>query len=400
MKRILFVDDEPKVLDGLRARFYSRRREMEAHFAPDGSKAVDLMRAMHFDVLVTDLRMPVLGGTALVTLARAESPDTIRIVLSGYADEEESNRLLSLAHRYLSKPCEPQRLEECIDRCLATQSLIQSVDLRARLGSLASLPPVPDTFAALQQALSDPTVDSRMIARIVQRDSAVSAKVLQVCNSAFFRLPRRISSIEQAVSYLGLSAVRSMTLSAELFKPGASLSPGLDLGQLQRHALSVGVIARSLAAGKPWADDAFLAGLLHDVGFLLLGRQLKEEFQQALDAASAGMDLSEAEIKHIGVDHETAGGYLLSLWGLSFEIVEVVTHHEKAPAGATVGFDIGSAIAIAHALLTEVRPADIPAQEVRPSRVNDDYLRAIQYPQSWDALLESTHALLASQEAA
>jgi HD-like signal output (HDOD) protein len=277
------------------------------------------MRETHFDVLVADLRMPGVDGPALLARTRADSPDTVCIVLSGYADEEQSQRLISLAHRYLSKPSEPTRLEECVDRCLAVQSLIQSVELRAQLGSLGALPPMPDTFAALQRVLADPKTDSSKVATIIQKDPAIAAKVLQACNSAFFRLPRRVVSIQQAVSYLGLSTVRSMVLSAELFKLGKTLCAALDLGLLQRHALTVASVARSLAAETAWADDAFLAGLLHDIGFLILGRQHRVEMQQALEAHAAGMPLDDAERKFVGVDHGTAGAYLLGLWGLPYD---------------------------------------------------------------------------------
>lgn len=277
------------------------------------------MRETHFDVLVADLRMPGVDGPALLARTRADSPDTVCIVLSGYADDEQSQRLISLAHRYLSKPSEPTRLEECVDRCLAVQSLIQSVELRAQLGSLGALPPMPATFAALQRVLADPKTDSSKVATIIQKDPAIAAKVLQACNSAFFRLPRRVVSIQQAVSYLGLSTVRSMVLSAELFKPGKTPCAALDLGQLQRHALTVASVARSLAAETAWADDAFLAGLLHDIGFLILGRQHRVEMQQALEAHAAGMPLDDAERKFVGVDHGTAGAYLLGLWGLPYD---------------------------------------------------------------------------------
>ena len=134
------MDDEPQVLQGLRSSLYGRRKDWDMHFAEGGAKALESMRETHFDVLVTDLRMPGVDGTTLVARTRAGSPDTICVVLSGYADEEQSQRLLSLAHRYLSKPCEVKRLEECIDRCLATRSLIESAELRARLGLAASLP--------------------------------------------------------------------------------------------------------------------------------------------------------------------------------------------------------------------------------------------------------------------
>jgi HD-like signal output (HDOD) protein len=400
MKRVLFVDDEPLVLQGLKAGLYARRKDWDMQFAAGGAQAIDQMKQGHFDVLVTDLRMPGVDGTALVARVATDWPNTIRIVLSGYANDEQAQRLVSLAHRYLNKPCDTKKIEECIDRCLSIQSLIQSQELRTQLGSMGSLPPMPQTFAALQRALADPSVDSGKVAAILQKDPAVAAKVLQVCNSAFFRLPRRVSSIQQAVSYLGLSTVRSMALSAELFKPGQSLSPGLDLGQLQKHALSVAGIARFLAANTTWAEEAFLSGLLHDVGFLLLGRQFGDKMQLALESAGTGMPLDEAERLHIGVDHGTAGAYLLGLWGLPYEVVESVAHHEVPGRIVHGGFDVLSAIAVAHALLAHVKPEDVPVYERNASMVGPDYLSSLGCTHKWDSLVEQTQKLLHVEAAA
>src|ERR1700722_4087555 len=400
MKRVLFVDDEPQVLQGLRVSLYARRKEWDMHFAAGGAQAMELMRASPFDVLVTDLRMPSVNGTALVAWTRTNSPDPIRIVLSGYADDEQSRQLVSIAHRYLSKPCEPMQLEECVDRCLATRALIQSDELRTQLGSVGTLPPMPATFAALQRALADPTTDSSKIAAIVQKDTAIAAKVLQACNSAFFRLPRRVASIQQAVSYLGLSTVRSMVLSAELFKAGQSVCAALDLGQLQRHALSVATVARSLLGDTVRAEEAFLAGLLHDVGFLLLGRLFKDQMQLALEASAAGMALAEAERRYVGVDHGTAGAYLLGLWGLPFEVVQAVAQHEDSPPAAQAAPNAPNAICVAHALLSAIQPSDMPPYEQFIPIMNDDALRRIGIPSSWETLVQRTSVLLDAEEAA
>jgi HD-like signal output (HDOD) protein/ActR/RegA family two-component response regulator len=398
VKRILFVDDESSVLEGLKSTLYGRRRDWDMEFAVGGANGLLAMRNAHFDVLVTDLRMPGVDGMALVTHARTASPDTIRIVLSGYADDEQSQRLVTLAHRYLSKPCEPKRLEECIERCMAVQSLVGSDALRVKLGSMSTLPPMPNTFAALQRALADPSVDAARVSAIVQQDPSIAAKVLQVCNSAFFRLPRRVSSIQQAVAYLGLSSVRSLALSAELFKPGKALCAALDIAHLQRHSLRIAALARMLAAGHAWAEDAFLAGLLHDIGLLLLGRQFPAEMQSSITAAAAGMPLREAEEKYVGVDHGTAGAYLLGLWGLPYEIVEPVAHHEIPDRVAQSSFDILGAVAIAHALLLTVRPDDVPSYESTPPTLGDDYLRAIGLPHSWESLLARAEQLLEATE--
>jgi HD-like signal output (HDOD) protein/ActR/RegA family two-component response regulator len=398
VKRLLFVDDEPRVLQGLKAGLFRRRKDWDMHFAAGGAEAIAMMQESHFDVLVTDLRMPGVDGTTLIARARFDSPSTIRVVLSGFADEGQSQDLMSLAHRYLNKPCDAKQLEECIDRCLATQALIESQELRTQLGAVGALPPLPSTFAALQHALTDPSVDLRNVSAIIEKDPGVSAKVLQVCNSAFFRLPRRVYSIKQAVSYLGLSTVRSMVLSAELFRPGEPLSPGLDLGRMQRHALRVAAIARALAADAPWAEDAFLAGLLHDVGFLLLARHLKDPMQRALEAAAAGMPLAEAEQKYVGVSHGVAGGYLLGLWGLPNEVVEAVANHEVPTLIAHSSFDVLGAIAIAQALLQKIDPQDIPVFEAKVPMPDDEYLRALRSPHSWESLVECATALLGAEE--
>jgi putative nucleotidyltransferase with HDIG domain len=400
VKRILFVDDETRVLHGFRASLYARRADWDMRFVDSGAEAIRVMEETHFDVLVTDLRMPGMDGATLVARARSDSPDTIRIVLSGHADEERSRRLVYLAHRYLSKPCLPRQLEECIGRCLATQSMIESTELRVQLGAVATLPPIPATFAALQQVLANAASDSNKVAAVIERDPAICAKVLQVCNSAFFRLPRRVVGIPQAVSYLGLSAVRSIVLSAELFHAGTCSCPGLDLARMQRHSLCVAALARSLAEHTAWADDAFLAGLLHDVGFLLPGRTSRDGMLAALAAAASGTPLVDAERAFVGVDHGTAGAYLLGLWGLPYEIVETVAHHEDCGPIIQSYFDVLGAVRIAHALLIAIRPADVPAFEMHAPVVGDQYLRAMGHPHTWDSLLVRADALLGAEAAA
>jgi HD-like signal output (HDOD) protein len=189
-----------------------------------------------------------------------------------------------------------------------------------------------------------------------------------------------------------------MVLSAELFRPGKALSPGLDLEQMQRHALSVAAIARSLAADNPWAEEAFLAGLLHDVGFLLLARQDQDGMQRAFEAAAAGMPLLEAEQQHMGINHGVAGGYLLGLWGLPYEIVETVAHHEEPTQVVHSCFDVLSAVSIAHALLVVILPEDVPVYEMNGPPLGDEYLHEIRFPDSWESLVERARALLGAEE--
>ena len=167
---------------------------------------------------------------------------------------------------------------------------------------------------------------------------------------------------------------------------------------MQRHALSVAAIARSLAADKPWAEEAFLAGLLHDVGFLLLARQDPDGMQRALATAAAGMPLAQAEQQHMGISHGVAAGYLLGLWGLPYEIVETVAYHEELGSVVQSCFDVLSAVSIAHALLVTIRPDDVPLYEMNSPTLGNEYLRAIRFPDSWESLVERARALLDAEE--
>jgi CheY-like chemotaxis protein len=209
MKRVLFVDDDTALLDGLRARLHALRSQWEMVFVENGPRAVAELEQRPVDVIVADVRMPTMDGVELLEIVRDRWPHTIRIVLSGCAEEGQSGRLLSVVHQYISKPCKVDQLESAIGRCMQLRDVLNQPPLQALVGRTAHLPAMPRTCTSLRTAMADPDVSAREVARIIHEDSAVAAKVLQLVNSAFFRLARRITSIEQAVSYRARIARRA-----------------------------------------------------------------------------------------------------------------------------------------------------------------------------------------------
>jgi putative nucleotidyltransferase with HDIG domain len=223
------------------------------------------------------------------------------------------------------------------------------------------------------------------IAEVLAGDSGIAAKVLQVVNSAFFRLPRRITRIDHAVTHLGFSAIRNLALSAEVFSqwPTSGLPDGFDPERLQTHVHTIAASAYALAGRAPWADDALLAGLLHDIGYWILVEQCPREVSQVLDVArTEGIPLRDAEVKVLGTSHAELGAYLLGLWGFPYPVVEAVALHHAPRRVEQSEFDVLAALAVAHAICDSAARAALGAP-TRVSTVDAQYLSSLQAPFDW-----------------
>jgi HD-like signal output (HDOD) protein len=329
VQRILLVDDEQNVLDGLRNLLRSRRHEWEMSFACGGEAALALLEKTAFDVVVTDMRMPRLDGAALLARVKDLQPKAVRIVLSGQTEAESVMKAVFVAHRFLAKPCEPQLLRNVIERACRLHSMLASPDLREAVGRISALPSVPGTYLALCQAIARADTSMKDILAIIERDVGLCAKILQVVNSAFFGLPRRISNLLEAINYLGTVTIKNLAIAVEAFR-GDSVRGEILPDQLQRQSLLTAQLAeRMLASDRIRADDAFLAGLLHDIGRLM-------HIPGPPDSPRFA--------------HPLLGAYLLDLWGLPETVVEAVAHHQDPSGLEHAGFDVVDAVYVADRL--------------------------------------------------
>ena len=386
MKRILFVDDEPALLDGLRGRLRSLRSRWEMVFVESGSRAITEMEHRAFDVVISDMRMPGMDGATLLKAVAERWPQTIRIVLSGYSEDHQSARLLSIAHQYLSKPCEALEIESVITRCQELHAVLADDNLRTVVGRIRQLPAMPATFAKLRDAMARADVSAREVAQIIYQDPPIAARVLQVVNSAFFRLARRITNIEQAVSYLGFTAIRNLVMSAEVFASWSTSSgpAGVEPERLQSRAHRVAAVAQRLAARGTAADDALLAGLFHNIGYWVLRQECKEDLQCALDLArSQQIPMHEAERQVIGASHAEIGAYLLGLWGLPPAVIEAVAFQYRPTQVQQTNFDVLAALVTAETLIAADTPL-VPGVPDRSDPIGEDYLQRLGAPFDWE----------------
>jgi HD-like signal output (HDOD) protein len=222
-------------------------------------------------------------------------------------------------------------LWNAVARTLQLKELLPDERLRSLVGAVECLPSTPPLFLDLTRAVGSSTCGAAQIAAVVARDPSVAAKVLQLVNSSFFGLPRRITAIDAAVAYLGVTTVRALVLASEafsLFTPPAV--PGLDLAGLAARSLSTATAAAERAA-PDHRDDAFAAGLLCDLGIVLLATRAPELF---------GCDETA-----LGFTHGDAGAYLLGLWGLPGVVVDAVaSHHDPPPDDRVTGLGAGDAV--------------------------------------------------------
>ncbi len=374
-KRILFVDDDEYLLEGLRDALRPQRKRWTMTFVSGAAQALAVLDEQPQNVVVSDLRMPGIDGAALLARIREVAPGAIRIVLSGQADLEMLARAAGVAHRLLAKPCDIDELIEMVDRSCILQEMTMRAESRRRSGGSTALPSVPRSYARLTELLTSGEANAADAAAIVEEDMAVAAKVLQLANSAYFGRRNPVSRLHEAVAYLGLDALRALALSAAVFQEFkvSPPIPGFDLEALQLHCSRVAHLARTIAGELGIKEAVFAAGLLHDVGILVLAAEDREVLGVILERAHRehrAVHEVERELQLCG--HAEIGAHLLALWGLPQTVTDAVAcHHHPPRPGAPI--DVTAVTYIANALIHEVESAAAPDKSP-PYEAERDYL--------------------------
>jgi HD-like signal output (HDOD) protein len=380
MKRILFVDDEPRILEHLQQMLESQKQQWQMAFAPGGEAALMLLDASPFDVVVSDISMPVMDGAALMKTVCERYPAIVRIVLAGPQEMEEALRAVPVAHQFLLKPCDPNMLRVAVERATSLSNILSNKLLANLVGSVKDLPVLPRTYLALRRKLAEQEASIKDVVNIVEQDVAISAKILQLVNSAFFGLPREVSSVRTAVSFLGIDMLQNLVLSAGVFTSFDQLArlPGFSCEGLQAHSQLTAKIAGQIPASSHVRGIAVVAGLLHDVGKLVLATCAPAHFSRALAGAQAeGLPLYAVETDLMGVSHAEVGAYLLGIWGLPSPVVEAVAHHHHPDRVPQDSLDAVGIVYISNILAHQVTDRAPSAESEPQTEIDADYLERL-----------------------
>lgn len=328
--RIIFIDDEPHVLNGLRRAMAGASPDWEMAFCSSGDQALALMEKAPFDVVVSDMRMPEMDGAQLLETVRTRYPATVRIILSGYADAGAVLRTVGPAHAYLAKPCDSHALAEAIARPLVLRRIMSGEGLHKALGGITSLPSLPRPYLQIEEELRSSNASIRAVADIIATDIAMTAELLKLTNSAFFSVGSRITTPLQAVRTLGLETVQALVLRIGIFRQFSSSDPTLTamVTALTNHSLAVAKLTESIAEAEdtdqPTAKTAYCTGMLSCLGMLILLDAKPAEYRSVLAKVGPQSSLEDLEREAFGASHALMGAYLLSLWGFSEAVVEAV----------------------------------------------------------------------------
>jgi len=347
MIRIVFVDDEVDVLHALRRTMHKMKSEWNMEFASSGDAALELLANNPADVIVSDMRMPGMDGWELLAEVKKRYPQTVRLVLSGHADSGAIMRLVGTVHQYIAKPGETESLKAAIAQTQLLKHLLSSDQLAHLVGSVGTLPTCPKAYKDISACLQRRNASVADAARIISRDVAMTANIMKIVNSAFFGPRKPIASVDRAVSYLGLDTLAALVLGHSLFQCGSAACDGSVLAELWRHSLDTAMVARAIAlhelqpAGR--VEEAFLAGMLHDVGRVVFATRSTAAFDSS--AVSP-----EETLRVVTQHHAEVGAYLLGLWGFPSHIVAAVALHHTPSLRADVGLDLTALIHIADRL--------------------------------------------------
>lgn len=363
--KLLFVDDEPQVLQGLRRMLRRHRSEWEMVFVEGGQEALDALAGDTFDVLVTDMKMPGVSGAELLNKAAELYPSVARVVLSGQTDEEELMLSAVSAHQYLSKPCELETLEAVIERASLVRDFVTDEALTALVTSLTTLPSFPAISASIAQEVHGDDPSMQRVGDIVSRDVALAAKLLQLVNSSFFGLAREITDVREAVNLLGSNRVLALCTGMNLFSQVPTDAGGVRFDGLWQRSVTVATWAEAFAKAcgldKDVISAAYLGGLLSVTGNLVLASNLGARYIETT-INEAQLSTTETEMAEFGATCPQVGAYVLGLWGLPSSIVEAVGFHRVpsdfessgSPSALTA---VHVAAALTHALLADEDPA-------------------------------------------
>lgn len=346
-RTVLFVDDEKYIIRALKKLLKSEA--YESIFASSGEEALSYLANQTVDAVIVDSRMPGMDGVELLEKVKALYPEVTRVSLCGLTESRLMNKIVDrdIAKLYIFKPWDDLEMKRNIRGILETKAMLIDQHLMKLLNKLDALPSLPQLYYDISE-LIDKGADITEVGAIVEKDQAISSKVLKLANSAFYG--RKTGDLSQAIMGIGLNNLKHIVLTTSLFKGPPEVMQEVEL--LWQHAVNTNVLTHMIydkGLKKKMPSIYGSAGLLHDIGKLILHLFCQADYQKLLTASKEGDDsLVEYELEHLHVTHQDLGGYLLNAWELPFAYVEAAMFHHRPSDARVINHELVAVVHLAN----------------------------------------------------
>lgn len=399
MMNIVFVDDDEHVLHGLKCMLRDMRHEWNMHFCQTGEEALKLMQAKPFDIIISDMRMPEMDGAVLLAKVKAMYPGVTRIILSGYSEKKMILKTVDSADQFLSKPCKKEELVGVVEQSLATREIFKGREIVLEtIAGMNRLPTIPNLYMELKELLESKNSSLKDVSDVIKVDVAMSAKILQLVNSAFFGLRHRIVDIHRAIVYLGVRTIKAVVIMNDVFGSFTEEEMQLfSINDMYLHSVTVSSLARQMAASLPEmiVDDVGMAAMLHDIGKIIFIRNNFDTYKKFFTQdVLEEMPLHIQEKSVLGVTHAEAGSYLMGVWGIPKEVVEAIAkHHGEEKSHSKVVNILRAAEAMVNFVKEEERK-----EKSRKYFYYEDYLDRLDLCRDWEKWHKKAYVLVNNKE--
>jgi HD-like signal output (HDOD) protein len=389
-KKILFVGQDEVFGRELQAQIPGSDDPWSIQFARSGEEALALCFDHSFDAVISDASLPGMKGPEFLDAFMQRQPKAMRLVTSDLADVEGTMKCIGHAHHHLLKPCSAATLLDALRQGWAAERWLPSEPAQKLISQMRQVPSPPKTYFRIVEEAKSPACSLEKIAGHIEEDPAITAKVMQLANSAVFGLQLHIIHPMEAISYIGLETTKALVLLAHTFSSFDQIAlAGFSVEELWVHSVRTGQLAQRIAllenAGLEIAQEAFAAGLLHDLGKLMLAANSPDIFANTCKLArQQHCNLWEAEAQESpNVGHAELGATILEIWGLPRPITEAVALHHCPWRNHEHSFSPVTAVHAANILDHEARP---DPNIILPSQINGAYLKEMELedrPNEW-----------------
>ena len=395
-RRICFAGFDERELTALRPALAASVASWDCTFTTDGASTLAEMAKASFDALVANLSPTGISAPELLQEAAVMHPRCLRFVLGDLADREATVNTMGAAHQFISRPWKPGELVTIVERSFSLDSWLSNDKLRAFVPRLGKLPGLPSTYFEVLKRAESSNSSVENIAEVIARDPALTARLLQIVNSPACGLSEIITSPAEAVSTLGLETVKSIVLCLQLFsRSEPAKAGGIPLDSLWNHSFRVAKLASKIVVkcigSQRMAGEAYTAGLLHNIGQIVLATNLAGEYSAIVEAArERKRPLPDMEMEKLGVTSNHIGAYLLGLWGMPLGMVEAAALHHVPAKSAMAEFSLLTVVHVGNVLAYE---ENNPWKDIPAPKLDIEYLGSLELPQKakeWQKLLAAT----------